>query len=184
MNAPKESVEASRGPVAFRAVAREDADCVYASWGQFPENFERTTARSFEGVSDARTFLESLLSAPNSMALHIIARGDVVGLVKAAVDGHRAQVGYIIHKPHWGRGLATAAVREMLSRLEMRPAIQRVWATCALDNFGSIRVLEKCGFEREGVLRNWVIFPALGTRAVDNYSYVLPAPGRPQLPVG
>jgi RimJ/RimL family protein N-acetyltransferase len=33
-------------------------------------------------------------------------------------------------------------------------------------------VLEKCGFEREGVLKNWVVYPAQGGRAFDNYSYV------------
>ncbi|MEO8183638.1 MAG: hypothetical protein ABI895_32810 [Deltaproteobacteria bacterium] len=33
-------------------------------------------------------------------------------------------------------------------------------------------MLEKCGFQREGILRNWVIYPALGSHAVDNYCYV------------
>jgi len=33
-------------------------------------------------------------------------------------------------------------------------------------------VLEKCGFERETILRNWVIDPALGSHTVDNCSYV------------
>jgi RimJ/RimL family protein N-acetyltransferase len=41
-----------------------------------------------------------------------------------------------------------------------------------LDNPASARVLEKCGFEREGILRNWAVYPALGDRATDNYSYV------------
>lgn len=175
MSATRVAVRASEERIVFREVAPSDADCIYQSWGQFPENFKRTTARPFENVEDARQYLDDLFSTPDSIALHIVWRGNVVGMVKAVVVKHRAQVGYIIHRPHWGRGLATIGVHEVVSRLELRPAIQRVWATCALDNPGSVRVLEKCGFEREGVLRNWVVFPALGEQAVDNYSYVRPA---------
>jgi RimJ/RimL family protein N-acetyltransferase len=42
-----------------------------------------------------------------------------------------------------------------------------------LDNLASARVLEKAGFVREAILKNWVIYPAQGGHAFDNYSYVL-----------
>lgn len=114
-----------------------------------------------------------LFPTPESLAFHILdADGQVVGIVKAVVTGHRAQIGYVIHKPFWGRGLATAAVRHVVSIVETNPAIACVWATCAIDNSASARVLEKCGFQREGILRNWVTYPAQGGRAFDNYSYV------------
>jgi RimJ/RimL family protein N-acetyltransferase len=158
--------------IELREVVRSDAACIYESWGRFEENFERLTAKPFRQLSDAHRYLEELLSNASSSAFHLVSAGEVIGLVKAVVVQHRAQVGYVVHRPHWGRGLATLAVRELVSRLNARPEIQRVWATCALDNPGSARVLDKCGFEREGVLRNWAIYPALGGRAVDNYSYV------------
>jgi RimJ/RimL family protein N-acetyltransferase len=60
----------------------------------------------------------------------------------------------------------------MTDIVEAMPSISRVWATCALYNPASARVLEKCGYEREGILRNWVKYPAQGNRAFDNYSYV------------
>jgi len=96
------------------------------------------------------------------------------------VSEHRAQVGYVVHEPFCGRGIATLAVASMVEQLETAPGVERIWATCALDNPASTRVLEKCGFEREGILRNWVVYPALGDRAVDNYSYVrVPCPHAP-----
>jgi [ribosomal protein S5]-alanine N-acetyltransferase len=149
-----------------------DAATVYDAWGRYPANFERLTARVFRGVEDAAEYLGALLPTPQSLAFHIISDGRVVGIVKAAVVGHRAQVGYVVHEPYWGKGLATEAVRKLTELLEGSPGISRIWATCALDNPGSIRVLEKCGFQREAILRNWVIYPALGSHAVDNYSYV------------
>ena len=91
---------------------------------------------------------------------------------KAIVTEHRAQVGYVVHEPFRGRGFATRAVEALVERLEAIPSISRIWATCALDNPASTRVLEKCGFQREGILKNWVVYPALGDRAADNYSYV------------
>jgi RimJ/RimL family protein N-acetyltransferase len=50
-------------------------------------------------------------------------------------------VTYWIDRAFWGRGLATAALREFV-REEPRPLHARV----AKDNVGSRRVLEKCGF--------------------------------------
>jgi RimJ/RimL family protein N-acetyltransferase len=95
-----------------------------------------------------------------------------VGIVKAAVFGHRAQVGYVVSKPFWGRGFATSAVRQLVASLEASPSITRIWATCALDNAASARVLEKAGFQREAILKKWVTYPAQGGVAFDNYSYV------------
>ncbi len=154
-------------------VSTADAQLIFESWGRYPQNFARLTARVFADVADAERYLLNLFASRASMALHIIEPGGtVVGLVKAIVTEHRAQVGYVVHQPFCGRGFATRAVETLVTRLEATPGISRIWATCALDNPASTRVLEKCGFELEGILKNWVIYPALGDRATDNYSYV------------
>jgi ribosomal-protein-alanine N-acetyltransferase len=158
--------------ISLKPVELADAALIFEAWGRHAENFEFLTARVFADVADARRYIGSLFQTLESMAFHIVTSGGVVGIVKASVVGHRAQVGYVVHQAFSGRGLATAAVRELVARLEALPGIARIWATCALDNVASARVLEKCGFEREGVLKNWVIYPAQGGRAFDNYSYV------------
>jgi RimJ/RimL family protein N-acetyltransferase len=158
--------------IELRPAKASDAAIIYDAWGRYPENFDRLTARPFRSIEDANEYLRAHFLTPQNLAFHVTCAGEIVGLAKAGVVGHRAQVGYVVHKPYWGRGVATEAVREVTSMLEGLGGILRIWATCALDNPGSIRVLEKCGFEREGVLRNWVIYPAVGTHAVDNYSYV------------
>ena len=158
-----------------------DAQIIFEAWGRYPQNFARLTARVFADVGDAERYLFNLFSSPKSRAFHILeSDGRVVGIVKAIVSEHRAQVGYVVHEPFCGRGIATLAVASLVEQLETAPGIERIWATCALDNPASTRVLEKCGFEREGILRNWVVYPALGDRAVDNYSYVrVPCPHAP-----
>lgn len=159
--------------VELKPVGLADAPLILKAWGRKPENFTYLTARVFAGLSDAEQYVESLFQTPNSMAFHVLEPGgDVVGIVKAAVFGHRAQVGYVVGKPFWGRGFATAAVRELVASLEAMPGISRIWATCALGNPASVRVLEKNAFTREAILKNWVTYPAQGGLAFDNYSYV------------
>jgi RimJ/RimL family protein N-acetyltransferase len=72
--------------------------------------------------------------------------GGVAGnIVSWEHDGER-DVGYWIGREHWGRGVATAALAAFLDELDTRP----LHAHVATHNIGSIRVLEKCGFERTG----------------------------------
>jgi RimJ/RimL family protein N-acetyltransferase len=70
--------------------------------------------------------------------------GQVAGnIVSWEHDGER-DVGYWIGREHWGKGVATAALSAFLDEVETRP----LHAHVATHNIGSIRVLEKCGFER------------------------------------
>jgi RimJ/RimL family protein N-acetyltransferase len=70
--------------------------------------------------------------------------GRVTGnIVSWEHDGER-DVGYWIDRQFWGKGVATAALSAFLEELDTRP----LYAHVATHNVGSIRVLEKCGFER------------------------------------
>lgn len=53
---------------------------------------------------------------------------------------------YWLSRGHWGKGLATKALSAFLQEQRRRP----LYAHAAKDNVGSIRVLEKCGFQIEG----------------------------------
>lgn len=158
--------------IELRPVNLADSELILEAWGRYPENFTYLTARVFTGVDDAARYVTNLFPTPESKAFHIVRDREVLGIVKAAVLEHRAQVGYVVHRPHWGKGIATLALRELTASLEASPRITRIWATCSLHNPASARVLEKCGFEREAVLRNWATYPAQGGGPFDNYSYV------------
>jgi RimJ/RimL family protein N-acetyltransferase len=66
---------------------------------------------------------------------------------------HRAEVGYWLAKPHWGRGIMTAVVQQVCRHAfdEFGPA--KITAHVFVHNPASARVLEKCGFQEEGFLR-------------------------------
>jgi RimJ/RimL family protein N-acetyltransferase len=68
--------------------------------------------------------------------------GEVAGHVLCWQQDGRRLVGYWLGREFWGRGLATAALAELVDELPHRP----LHAWVARANVGSIRVLEKCGF--------------------------------------
>jgi len=51
------------------------------------------------------------------------------------------------------------------------PSVLRVGAVCDIDNQRSARLLERAGFEREGVLRSWAVHPNISAIPRDWYSY-------------
>ena len=67
---------------------------------------------------------------------------------------HVATIGYWYGREFWGRGIATAALRKVLEKAAADPAVRRVEATAFALNGASLRVMEKCGFVREAVLRS------------------------------
>ena len=83
----------------------------------------------------------------DSINMHtIIFDNQILGCVVKFLIEKDAEITYAISKEHWGKGLATEAVRKFLDVEKTRPIHGRV----AYDNFGSQRILEKVGFERIG----------------------------------
>jgi RimJ/RimL family protein N-acetyltransferase len=66
---------------------------------------------------------------------------------------HRAEIGYWLAKPYWGRGIMTAVVRKACAFALAEWGLCKIIAHVRADNLASARVLEKCGFEQEGYLR-------------------------------
>jgi RimJ/RimL family protein N-acetyltransferase len=89
---------------------------------------------------------EKILADESVIARAIVEDGQVVGNIGSWVaDGERG-VGYWIGRPYWGRGYATRALAELITKVRERPLYARV----AEHNVGSLRVLAKCGFSIVG----------------------------------
>src|SRR5581483_106833 len=72
----------------------------------------------------------------------ILADGAVAGNIVYWEAAGEPNIGYWLGKTHWGKGIASVALAQFLTKIEARP----VYAHVAKHNLGSIRVLEKCGF--------------------------------------
>ncbi|WP_296814989.1 GNAT family N-acetyltransferase [Brevundimonas sp.] len=89
-----------------------------------------------------------------------------IGPVDARHD--RAAVSYLIGaRDVAGRGLATEAVRLGVRLAFERHGVGKLTAGAYADNVASIRVLEKAGFVREGVLRAHAAFESGRTDVIE-----------------
>lgn len=77
----------------------------------------------------------------------ILVDDQVAGYVSSWEQDGRRLVAYWVGREYWGRGVARSALDEFLRTYEHQRPIH---AYVALSNARSIRVLEKCGFQRVG----------------------------------
>ncbi len=66
---------------------------------------------------------------------------------------HRAEVGYWLAKPFWDQGIMTAVVQRLCHHAFDKFGLVKIIAHVFTHNPASARVLEKCGFHEEGLLR-------------------------------
>jgi RimJ/RimL family protein N-acetyltransferase len=119
---------------------------------QFPHPYTRR---------DALDYLNYVRDMEVPMAFALEYAGVAIGGIgfKLGVDISRLSVemGYWLGEPFWGRGIATRAVRASSEWAFDSYKVIRVFATVFAHNTASIRVLEKSGFAREGILRRSAI---------------------------
>lgn len=73
---------------------------------------------------------------------------------------NRVSTGYVFAKDAWGKGFATETMQALVG-IARDIGIVRLYALCHVENRPSWRVLEKCGFAREGVFQKHTEFPNL-----------------------
>jgi RimJ/RimL family protein N-acetyltransferase len=118
-------------------------------------------------MADARAWLSRLRAPAAEGRLNLIwlicliDTGEPIGDCGIHIDlkHRRGVLGYLIRPDHWGRGYVTEALRPVISHCfaSLNPPLNRIEADHYTDNPASGRVLEKLGFQREGVLRSYIV---------------------------
>lgn len=76
-----------------------------------------------------------------------------LGLFHWSKNDRRAEIGYLLHPSHWGRGLMKEILPSVVRFGFEVMRLHRVDAQVDPENVASLRVLENLGFRREGLLR-------------------------------
>ena len=123
-------------------------------------------------IKDAQSFiLQTSLENP-ACTFAIIYRKQLAGVVgiKRQTDIYRksGEVGYWIGAPYRGKGIATIAVAIITTYGIKKLGLNRLYAGVFSTNPASMKVLEKCGYLREGISRNGVWKSG---RFLDEYRY-------------
>jgi len=131
------------------------------------------------GRADGERFLARVVAEDPVTSFAIEVEGEAAGgigfTLQADVERVSAELGYWLARPHWGKGITTAAVRAATEHALAAHGLVRVYATPYDGNAASCRVLEKAGFVLEARLRRAVIKGGV-IRDKLLYAYVVDGP--------
>lgn len=99
--------------------------------------------------NDKKAYIEKYTKHLNDPTINmqtIRINQEIVGSVAKFVMEEEAEITYWVDRRFWGQGIATNALKHFLKIEQTRPMYARV----AFDNYGSQKVLEKCGFAKIG----------------------------------
>ncbi|MFN8713822.1 MAG: GNAT family N-acetyltransferase [Bacteroidota bacterium] len=106
--------------------------------------------------ADAEKFYAHVSKAEPANILAIVNNNEFIGSIGLHFQGdiffRNAEMGYWIAEPFWGRGIATAAIQQMVDYGFRTFEITRIFARPFGSNIGSQRALEKAGFVLEARL--------------------------------
>jgi [ribosomal protein S5]-alanine N-acetyltransferase len=148
-----------------RPVTIADAPAILSAYGADALVARYMTWPMNRDVSDVERYLAAmapLMAQGSRQVLALAERTDpdrLIGVFEARLEAHRMDVGYVLGRTHWGRGLMTEALAAAVAWARNTSRIRRVWAVCDVENRASVRVMEKAGLAFEGVLRRWAMHP-------------------------
>lgn len=162
-------VRLTDGVIACRPPAERDLDAIVAAC-QDPQIVRFTRVPSPYTADHGSTFLAMAIAGWQAGRDFVFAVVDpetdallgACGVHQRPDRDGAAEIGYWIGSGARGRGVATRAVVMVARWAVVDVGFPRIELIADVDNHGSIRVAERAGFHREGVLRSRVVL--LGTR--------------------
>lgn len=167
----------------LRQPRAEDAAAVFEAWATDTDVLRYLGWRPHERVEQTRAMLAwdqarwIKKSAWTWLALKVSAGVALpiaqVQLLPQRLDGpaHHLRLGYLLGRSHWGQGLMQEALRAVLALAWAEGPVWRIDALCDVDNTASARLLDRLGFEREGLLRRHSLHPNAGSEPRDVWLY-------------
>ena len=127
----------------LRPLREEDLPVVFEQQCE-PEALRVAESPSRDRDSFMNHWTENALGTALVTTMVIVLDGSIAGYVTSWGQQAQRFVGYWLGARYWGQGHATAALTLFMQHDAIRP----LFAIVSPRNTGSIRVLEKCGFER------------------------------------
>lgn len=119
---------------------------MYLYWGKKLGKTDRNPALLFEKTeTTGKSFHLGIIEKQSELAVGEIWIYQIEGnrMAKAAIR---------IGKSWWNRGYATEAMKAMIDFCFQKTELCRIWTDVDKRNHASVRMLEKCGFQQEGLI--------------------------------
>jgi len=154
----------------------EDAAALFEEYTHDAEATRYLSWRPNQSVEETARFLEGCPKRWQEggefvWVITVGAEDRPVGTIGCRAAGCKAGLGYALARRCWNQGLMSEAARAVSDWAIGCPRIFRVWACCDCENLASARVMEKCGMQREGILRRWAVLPNVSAEPRDCLVY-------------
>lgn len=144
--------------LSLRQLERADLDAWYAYLSN--PDVVRHTSWNLRSRDDLLPLFDNIESADRDsirrLAIVDTASGALagtIGLHTVSTANRSAEIAYDLAPPHWGRGIASALCEAVTAWAFADGGFMRIQGVVLTSNAGSARVLQKCGYRYEGLLR-------------------------------
>ena len=139
----------------------EDAEEMFENWAKDPEIIKFLQGNAHKDANETRSIIkmwneEYKDNKTYNWCITIKEPKEIIGsitVVKLFEDIECAEIGYVISKKHWNKGIMTEALGGVIKYLFLKVGVNRIQLKHDLDNPASGKVMIKNGLKREGVLR-------------------------------
>lgn len=144
----------------LRRLTEEDVTQNYVNWLNNPEINKYLECRfTHHTIEETKTFVKSVTNECNyQFGIFLNDTNEHIGNIKIGCINfiHKfADIGYIIgERKYWGKGYATEAIRLATNFAFDVLKLHKLWGGTYSCNMGSLRAVEKNGYQQEGIKRN------------------------------
>lgn len=126
---------------------------IYTYWGRKASKGERNPELLF---IDPRPWVKRKPNPDFKWGIVLKESNRVIGEIQVfeIQNDRMGEVGYRLNPAYWNCGFATEALKEVVDFIFKRTELDRLHAKADVRNTASNRVLEKCGFIKEGIIRH------------------------------
>ncbi|KML56556.1 GCN5 family acetyltransferase [Burkholderia cepacia] len=144
--------------LSLRQLERTDLDAWYAYLSN--PDVVRHTSWNLRSRDDLLPLFDSIESANPDSVRRLAVTDDASGALAGTIGLHTvssanrsAEIAYDLAPSHWGRGIASALCAAVTAWAFAEGGFMRMQGVVLTSNAGSARVLQKCGYRYEGLLR-------------------------------
>jgi RimJ/RimL family protein N-acetyltransferase len=135
--------------VRLRDVREADLE-LFLEYEHDPDAVQRSKFTPREREAFMTHWATNVLGDPTVFVQAVTVDGETAGNVVAWWEDDKRFIGYWFGRTYWGRGIGTKALTLFLRQEQVRP----LYADPFAGNTGSVRLLERSGFQRSGTVRH------------------------------
>lgn len=142
----------------LRNITESDAQDIY-EYSINPNVGPKAGWEPHKSIEDTKEIMKVIfLNQPHVFGIVLPETGKLIGSLGLLSDPKREydkamMLGYALGEEYWGKGYMTEAAQAVIKYGFENLGLELISCNCYPFNIGSMRVIEKCGFKFEGILR-------------------------------